>query len=508
MKCILVYDIGTTSLKSALITLQGEDAGSVSISYATSYPAPGMAEQDPEIFWTAAVRGTRQLMKSGKVNPKDIQCIGLSGHMNGALPVEADGRIPYPELIHSDSRSSEECSEILHAVPHETVYKRTGNRVDEHLSLPKILWIKNHRPDVYKKTAYFLNSKDYLRYRLTGILGETDYSDGSLTGAMEIRKRNWDFDFLKELGLSAEKFPALRKAAEIAGTLTDEAAHVLEIPSGIPVSYGGGDAACSSRGAGVKDNTKAYASIGSSAWVSTLTDEPVLDEHMRMQNFYDLDGKKCNFCGTVQSAGIAVDWVHGITQEDGEGKAAALNYREKEEGLDGIPPGSDGVIFLPYLMGERTPHWDAQSRAAFVGFSLYHGKKAMLRSVYEGTAFALKEILSIYHELDFSIDEFFLLGGGVRSEFWRNIICDILALPVRVHTLPTQAASLGAAMAAGTAAGIWDNLDQAVSISKFGERQYPETSRTEIYDGLFSVYKSAYHQMKPLYRKLAELRSQ
>ncbi len=506
MSCILVFDIGTTSLKSAVYDASGCELGSVSVPYETQYPAPGMAEQNPENFWDAAAEGTRILASGDMLHGDKIDCIGLTGHMNGCLAVDAEGVPVYPELIHSDSRSTAECAEILSVLPHEEVYQRTGNRVDEHLSLAKILWMKNNLTEAFRRTAYFMNSKDYLRFRLTGVLGETDYSDGSLTGAMNIAKRQWDCGLITELGLPLETFPRLRRSTDISGGLSSKAAGLLGLTQGIPVAVGGGDAACATRGAGVTDSTRAYASLGSSAWVSTLADHPVFDPAMRMQNFYDLDGVTCNVCGTVQSAGIAIDWI--LSTMTGKEKLSPDEYRRIENSLLQLPPGSDGIIFLPYLMGERTPHWDAQARGAFVGCSLYHGREAIIRSVYEGVAFALKDIMGIYEELTIPISHFTLLGGGVRSIVWRTILCDVIGIPMELHGTPAHAASMGAAMAAGVSVGLWDSLDQAAEMVQKGGILIPNETCKEAYQAVYRTYTGMYPHLKPIYGQLAELRKQ
>ncbi|HUV09190.1 MAG TPA: FGGY family carbohydrate kinase [Spirochaetia bacterium] len=229
--------------------------------------------------------------------------------MNGCLPGDGEGTPLHREHIRSDSRSRAERTEILGIVLLPEVYTLTGNRVDEYLSLPKILWIKNHRPQVYRRTAYFLNSKDYLQFRSTGVLGETDYSDASLVSTMDLQSRCWADALIREPGLDPAKFPLIRESTALAGGITREAATALGLAEGVPVVVDAGDAACATRGTGVMDPFAVCACIGSSAWISTLAETPCIDPDMRIQNFFDLDGRKCNICGTVQSAGITADWV-------------------------------------------------------------------------------------------------------------------------------------------------------------------------------------------------------
>ncbi|MDR0759243.1 MAG: hypothetical protein LBF74_03940 [Treponema sp.] len=501
---ILVYDIGTTSVKSAVFDLSGFPAGSVSVAYKTEYPRSGWAEQDPEQFWFAAVRGTRELLALPEVSAIEIVAVGLAGHMNGCLPVDAEGNPCYPELIHADSRSGRQSARIRGLLGEDYLYRETANPTDGHLSLPKILWLKDEQRAAFDKTAWFLNAKDYLRFKLTGVLGETDFSDASLTGAFNLEKRDWSWNIIDVLGLPRERFPAVRSGVEGGGYISKEAAAVLGLKPGIPVSVGGGDAACATRGSGVSGSGQAYISLGSSAWVSRLSSAPVLDPKRRMQNFFDLDGRSCNVCGTLQSAGSAVDWAFRLLRGS---ESVSSDYRQIEKDLDTVPPGSEGVIFLPYLMGERTPHWDASARGLFIGLSLSSGPQSLLRSVYEGIAFGLKEIIDIYGDLSMPIDSLILLGGGTRGAFWRRIICDVIGKPLIIHPFPTHAISLGAAMAAGVSAGIWPNLEEAPGSGvPAGERLTSEPSKNAVYARYYGLYQEIYGRVKPVFDELAEIR--
>ncbi len=498
---ILVFDIGTTALKSALFSPSGEELASTTSPYPTSYPKPGWAEQDARGYWTAACEATRKLAEG--VDLGRVAAIGLSGHMNGCLAVDDQGTPLAPLIIHSDVRGTEEKKAILRVIPEEDFYRLTGNRPDEHLSLPKILWVAQKRPDIYSSTAYFLNSKDYLRFRLTGVLGETDFSDASLTCAMDIQGRSWASELLGELALDPGRFPHIRASDEEAGRLTTEAAEALGLTSGIPVSVGGGDGACATRGAGVVDGRDAYACIGSSAWISTLAEHPIYDRAMRIQNYYDLGGHRCNVCGTVQSAGAAIDWALDLVLGPGP-----RDFPSLEERLRKVPAGSDGVLFAPYLMGERTPHWDPVARGSFVGFSLKHGSDALLRSVFEGVAFALKDVLSVYEDLGLHPTELTLLGGAARSDLWRGIMRNQWGLPVRPHGAPASATALGAAMAAGIMVGMWSSYDEACALVQKGKEIPEDREDSQVYQTLYPIYKELYRALSPLYHRIAELEGQ
>jgi xylulokinase len=426
--------------------------------------------------------------------------------MNGCLPVDRVGNPLHREIIHADTRSSAECREILRIAPVSRIFQLTGNRVDAHFSLPKILWIKHNVPHVYKEAAYFLNSKDFLRSRLTGITGETDFSDASLVCAMDLAAGSWAEEYIKELGLDPAKFPRIRRSSDVAGRLTDSSASVLGLPSGIPVVAGGGDAACATRGAGVRDSSTAYIYLGSSAWMSTLSEEPLLDPGMRIQNFFDLDGRRCNVCGTVQSAGSAVDWAASLVGPDAAADMVARDYSWIRRLVESVPPGARGLVFAPYLMGERSPHWDANARGTFIGFSLSHGKAELLRAVHEGVAFALKSVLDIYGEFGYRIGKLTLLGGGSMSAAWNRIFCDVIGKAVMTHPAPATATSLGAAMAAGVGVGRYSSLDVASALINCTEGLEPDPEAHRLYREIHEIFATVYERAKPIYDGLAQRR--
>jgi len=499
---LLIIDVGTTSVKVVVFDSHGRPVSTSSAAYRTDYPHSGWAEQNPRAYWEAAVLAVRKLDLAGK----SIAGIGVSGHMNGCLVVDADGVPTHPHIIHSDTRSTDECAHIVSLWGQPELYRRTKNRMDEHLSLPKLLWIKRNRQEAISPSAWFLNAKDYVRYRLTNKLGTTDYSDASLTGAFNQDTRTWDNEIIESLQLPLSIFPEVHTSTEIAGTLTGEAARLLGLSAGIPVAYGGGDASCATRGAGIMDLGQAYAAVGSSAWLSTLAKEPVVDSTMRMQHFYDLEGALCNVCGTVQSAGSALDWVRDLllpSRVEGRG----VSHDEVELLLDRIPIGSTGVLFLPYLMGERTPHWDAGARGAFIGLSLATDRETVLRATYEGISFALTDIMQVYTDLHIPIEHCKVLGGAARSRFWQQMLAETWGMPVTVHANPGQATALGCAYATGVAIGFWTTLREAITSTQQDEVVvYPDIERIEVYRRVYAVYRESYPALKGIYHQLVQLR--
>ena len=497
---ILVYDVGTTSVKTALFSFEGELISSISIPYTTIYHRPGWAEQDAHSFWNATIQGTHHLLEQLDNSNYSISIISLSGHMNGMLPVNDKGEPTYHELIHSDTRSIEEVAFIRKIHSMQDIYHITGNRVDEFLSLPKLLWLKNHQPDAYKKTRFVINAKDYILSRLTGVIGRTDFSDASLTGALNIREKKWADGYLSSMGISPSIFPTIHHATDIAGNLTYESAKLLDLKEGIPVCFGGGDAAMATRGALINDSKSAYASIGSSAWISTLQKSIVTDPNMRMQHFYDLDGLSINVCGTVQSAGASLEWGE-------KNFFKGRSFVEIEKELAAIP-WHKHLIALPFFMGERTPHWDAMARGAFMGASMSTTALDMALSLYEGVAFGLYEIKEVYDELSLTIDSFTLLGGGAKSTFWGEMIASVFNMRMTVHPHYQHGTSFGAALCATVGSKYYSSLEEAITKTPLVSKKIePDEKKHAMYNKYFKIYKKMYQSLKPLFSELYNIQT-
>ena len=497
---ILVFDIGTTGVKTVLFHEAGKVMGISTQTMKTIYPHVGWAEQDPYGMWQGVLRGIHHLKDKGLLDTTDIIGIGLSGHMNGMIPVDTQGEPVYNEIIHSDNRSEQYCSYILNRIPSSNFFDITMNRVDSHFTLPKIIWFNKHLPNLYKKTKYIIQSKDFICSRLTGVHGVTDYSDASLTGALNFKKKKWAKDMLCELKLDVNKFPQIRASHELAGTLSADVARITGLKEGIPVYVGGGDAACSTRGAGIAAPGKAQLYVGSSAWISVLEEKPLMDPKGRLQNFYDLDGYLCNVCGTVQSAGILLEWaskVLGCADKTNVDDPASL-YKLMDQQAKSSGIGARGVIFLPYLMGERTPYWDQDLRGAFVGLSLIHSRADMIRAILEGVAYALHSVLDVYMENSIFIEDLILIGGVAESVFWSHIICDVLHKPIHLTNSPRMATALGAAIAAGVGSGLFQNYESGTQIISVSHSIEPNNKAHTQYRKQYEKFCRLYHPFHDL----------
>lgn len=497
---ILTLDAGTTGLKCTLFNTKGDVLAAAISGYPVDFPREGWAEQPCGRFLRAAREAVRAVLQTRSA--EGIAVIGLSGTMNGCLPVDKRGNALYPNIIHADTRAVPQLAAIRAVIDEEAYYARTGNRIDVHYTLPKMLWLKANAPDIYRDTRWFLNTKDALYTFLTGLVGYTDYSDASLTGALYMRKFGWDEALFRSLGLDVEKMPRLCAAHAAEGRLTQRAAGALGLTAGIPVVIGAGDGACALRGAGLRDTRGAYANIGATAWLASLSKAQVIDRERRVFNYIDMDGAHINVCGTVQSGAAAFDWaaenlLPGVMGGDG------VDFAVLEALARQSPSGARGVFFLPTLMGERTPHWDPDARGTLVGFSLRHSRADIARAVYEGVAQGLTQCGAALRENGMRFDSLMLIGGGAASGIWPQMMADMLGLPVRVHAHPRSATSLGAAMAAGVGAGIFAGYGEAAAMATSRREYMPTADAVRAYEAHYAVYSGLYARLRDAYHDIA-----
>lgn len=497
---ILTLDAGTTGCKCSVFNAAGDALCAVRRDYGTQYPHPNWAEQDPAAIFDAICSAVRELLI--QVSPRRIACIGLSGTMDGCIPVDAHGNALHPNIIHSDSRTEEQVEEILKVIPFDDFYRLTGNRPDTHYTLPKILWFKEQRPDIYRKARWYMNIKDYIYGRLTGRIGFTDYSDASLNAALDIEKRCWAVELLKSLGLDPEHMPAILKGHDVRGRTTRELYRATGLITGTPVAIGGGDGACATRGAGVVEAGSAYTNMGSSAWVCQLTDRPLLDPKARIFNWVDMNGEDYQVCGTVQCSGSAFDW--GVKHLMGGGDQWA-DVSLVENMARQIAPGAEGVLFLPTLMGWRTPYWDANTKGCLMGFSLYHDQRHIARALYEGVAFALNSCLEVMVECGAPAHSMMLTGGGARSGLWPDMLAAVYGLTTQVHRSPSETTALGAAIAAGVGVGLFRDYTDAASIVTARSTHPVNPQWQAAYRDIYAIYADVYESIRPLNNRIADL---
>jgi xylulokinase len=498
---ILAHDLGTTGNKATLFdATSGTAVASVFEAYETAYPRPNWAEQDPADWWRAVRDSTRELLSTSSVAPGEVAVVSFSGMMMGALAVNAAGVPLRSAIIWADQRATAEAEFLAGRCGAEQVYRRTGHRAGASYTAAKMLWIQRHQPDLYARAHQFLQAKDYAAYKLTGVFA-TDYSDASGTNLFDLDQRDWAADIIEAVGLDPGKLPPAYPSTTVVGQVTSEAAAETGLLVGTPVVIGGGDGGCATVGAGSVSPGDAYNYIGSSSWIAVTAEQPLYDPRMRTFTFAHLDPELYFPTGTMQSAGGAYDWLERLLRGEAETKL----YDEMEAAAAGVEPGAEGLIFLPYLIGERSPHWNPLARGVFIGLTMSHGRAEMARAVLEGVALNLKMILDAFLEQGAGIQAMRLIGGGARGALWRQILADVYELPILRPALLAEATSLGAAIAGGVGVGLFADFRVAHEFVQVEEAERPDPACRQRYTALYNLFQQSYTALEPIFEKLATL---
>jgi xylulokinase len=452
--------------------------------------------------------GTRALVEKAQIAPGDIAVVSFSGMMMGALPLDAAGRPLRSAILWADVRATAEADLLAEAVGYEEVYRRTGHRPSASYTGPKILWIKRHQPEVYERASVFLQPKDYAAFLLTGEHA-TDYSDASGTNLFDLKTRAWAPDLIEAIGLDAAKLPPAHPSAQVIGRVTPGAAALTGLKAGTPVVIGGGDGACATVGSGSVSPGQAYNYIGSSAWIAVTAERPLIDPQMRTFTYVHMDPRYYFPTGTNQCAGGSFDWLERLlrcaSDEVAEDASSARIYDQLTAAAAAVPPGARGLLFLPHLIGERSPYWNPIARGGFVGLTMAHGRPEMARAVLEGVALNLRSVLVAFQGLDTPITAMRLIGGAARSAVWRQIIADVYGLPLLLPRLLSEATSLGAAIAGGIGVGLYPDYGVARQFVQTSEAERPEPAMQRQYDEIYALFMDAYRAVEPLFARLAAL---
>lgn len=490
---ILAHDLGTSGNKATLFDGEGHLVGSAFAPYPTHIPAPNWAEQNPQDWWQAVCDATRRLLAESTVPSTEIAAVGFSGMMMGCLPVDQNGNPFRSCIIWADQRARAEAQQVAALLGADEVYQRCGHRASPAYIAPKILWLRAHQPEFYARAAKFLLPKDFIVHKLTGVFA-TDYSDASGTLFFDLVGRRWNADFMARLGLNPEQYPTPYPSNAVVGQVTPAAAAETGLAAGTSVVIGGGDGSCAGIGAGVVEPGGAYCVIGTSAWISVTTNEPVPDPQQRTMTFHHVHPERYAPMGVQQLAGGAREWAWRTLAANGD--------LDLDSAAAGVAPGAAGLLFLPYLMGERSPWWNPLARGAFVGLALPHGRAEMARAVLEGVGFGLGQILSALREHVSGIDAVRLIGGGGKSQLWRQILADIFGLPIHMLELKGEATSWGAAVAAGVGVGLYD-WSIAAARTPVVEVIEPQPQAVARYAEIAAIQSDLYRALEPIYGRLA-----
>jgi xylulokinase len=394
------------------------------------------------------------------VAASDIACIGLTGQMHGAVLLDKDDQVLRPALIWCDQRTAEECRYLNAVVGAERLVELTANPALTNFTLTKLLWVRTHEPDLWRKFNGFLLPKDYVRLRLTGVRA-IDVADASGTLLLDVAHRRWSYSMMEAVDLSPSCLPTLYESPDVVGYVTQTAARSTGLRPGTPVVAGAGDQAAGATGMGIVHPGDVSATIGTSGVVFAASDAPFTDPKGRLHTFCHAIPGRWHVMGVTQAAGLSLRWfrdVFGV--QDRPADSQRDPYELLTEEATGVPAGSEGVLWAPYLMGERTPHLDPEARAALVGLAANHGRGHIVRAILEGVAFSLKDTLTIFKELSIPVRAIRLGGGGARSSLWRQIQADVYGQAVET-VAAEEGAAYGAALLAGVGAGHWSSVDQA-----------------------------------------------
>jgi xylulokinase len=495
---LLAHDLGTSGNKATLFTTEGKLVGSVTAAYETHYFNGNFSEQDPADWWKAVCASTRTLVQG--LDTREIAVICFSGQMMGCLCVDRQGRPLRPAILYSDQRAVKECESILGKIDARDFYRITGHRASPSYSVEKLMWVRNHEPDVYARTYKMLHAKDYLNFRLTGVMA-TEYSDASGTNLLDLNTRRWSDKLLGITGIDGGKLPDLKASTDVVGELTLDAASEMGLHAGVPVVAGGGDGVCAGVGVGSVKPGITYNYLGSSSWIATTTKDPIYDEEMRTFVWAHAVPGYVHPCGTMQTAGSSYSWLKNeicALEKATAAQSGANPYELINAQIATSPPGANGLVFLPYLLGERTPRWNPDAKGALIGLTLAHTRADVMRAVMEGVTLNLSIILDIFRART-PITEITVIGGGAKGSVWRKIMADVYQAEILKPNYLEEATSMGAAIIGGVGCGVFKNFDVADRFIQLTDRVAPDPGTAQVYADAKSLLNDSYEALAPLF---------
>jgi xylulokinase len=494
---IIAHDLGTTGDKATLVADDGSLVRSATARYPSDFGPGGKAEQDPVRWWDAVCEATRALLAAEPAARNHVDAASFSGQMMGAVLLDGQGNPVRPALIWADTRSQPQTRLLLDRVDMAAAYAITGHRLNPTYSLSKIMWVRDNEPGGFAAARHFMLAKDYVAYRLTGVIA-TDPSDASSTNAYEQRAGKWSEELIDAAGLDRALFPEIVPSTTMIGTVTAAAAAATGLAAGTPVVMGGGDGPMAALGCGIiGPESGAYSYLGSSSWVSLAADEPLLDPQMRSMTFNHVVPGRFVPTATMQAGGASLEWIIDVVGSGGES-----GYSSFLPALPTARGSADGLYFLPHLLGERSPYWNPRARAAFVGLARHHGPADLVRAVVEGIAFNLLTGLRAFTEHGLTISSMDAIGGVASSPEALQVLADIWGLPVSARELAAEATSLGAAVVAGVGVGLFPGFEIATRLSR---RRAPLTPHHETrgrFDRAHEVFLDAYRRLEPWFESL------
>ncbi len=494
MAYFLGIDSSTTATKALLIGDDGSVIGVASSTYDYETPKPLWSEQQPMLWWTATVNSIRQVLADTGIDATAVSGIGLTGQMHGLVLLDAVGDVLRPAILWNDQRTGAECDEMRALIGKQRLIDITGNDALTGFTAPKIVWVKNHEPKIYGRIAHILLPKDYVRYHLTDEFA-TDKAGGSGTQLFNVAQRNWSDEVVTALGIDRAWLPQTFEGTAVTGTLTPAAAKVTGLPAGIPVVGGGGDQAANAVGTGAVVDGVVALSLGTSGVVFVSSNKPVVEPDGRLHAFCHAAPGKWHLMGVMLSAAGSLRWFRDTV-------APGTEFSDLVDAAGKVPAGCDGLFFLPYLTGERTPHPDPLARGAFVGLTVRHTQNHLTRTVLEGVAYGLRDSFELMKAAGITrINQVRISGGGAKSALWRQILADVFqAELVTVNT--AEGAAYGAALLAAVGTGAFNSVEEACQATINITGVTSPGHQSAIYQELYPLYRELYPTLKPIFHKM------
>ena len=501
-KYIVAHDVGTSNSKAVLVDVEGIVHGRSVIPYEIKYPKPGWAEQDPEDWWKAMTQSTRRLMDEAGVSPDDVLCVVNSTQLIGIVPVDEGGVTLRPGIIWLDSRAPEEARWVMNKFLGPTVFTAiAGASITGKDGIPKLLWLKKNEPDVYKRMKYFLDVSGYLNYRCTGKMLMT-WSNASAFG-LDLKKKTWLEGIFKYVGFDIKKLPPLCRSTDQIGVLTAEAAALMGLREGTPVMGGTGDIQSAAVGSGAMGEGGGHISMGTSAWVGVVTAKTPTGKS-GVVSTQSADPGKILLLGQMELAGGCLRWLGDEMCRLEKADATMTNiFGFMDSKVEQVPAGSDYLIFMPWMYGERAPVADAFIRSGFVNLVPEHTREHMIKAVYEGVAYNLRWIIEVIEkQFKFPLPTLRVIGGGALGHPWMQILADVTGKRIEPVRNPQEAGAVGAAMTAAVGLGIYKDFESLKNIVSSEYSFEPRAANREVYDFLYLRYKELYTDLKRFYTRI------
>ena len=494
---VVGIDVGTTGTRAVIVNDRGNVVAAATADHEPfASPQIGWAEQQPEDWWRATCAAVKGALSAGNLTGNDIACVGFSGQMHGAVMLDAADRVVRPALIWCDVRTEKQCEELTQQVGAKKLIELTCNPALANFTLTKFLWVRENEPENWKRVHSVMLPKDYVRFRMTAEKA-IDVADASGTLLLDVANRRWSSAMLNAVEFKEALLPKLYESPDVCGKITKEGAAATGLKENTPVVAGAGDQAAGAVGMGIVAPGAVSATIGSSGVVFAATDRPALDPKGRLHTFCHAIPGRWHVMGVTQSAGLSLRWFRdtfGVTSKNGSDP-----YEQLTAEAAVVPPGADGLLWTPYLMGERTPHLDPHARGAWVGITASHTRGHMVRSILEGVAFSLRDTFTIFNEIGVPANRIRLGGGGAKSKLWRQIQADVYGHAVQI-VAAEEGAAYGAAILAGVGAGVWPSVEAACEKSvKVAEEIAPQPSVVSKMNVSYEKYRRVYPATREIF---------